>query len=580
MGWHWVLLLLVPGSCDCYSKPLQALEAQWSTLLVQTSLKVDRSAAPQRLEAKSNKSAERPRAAQQRSLVSLLAEVAPLISITLAASGIGSGPLTPDQDQAGQQVLLRLRDQASQQLESAAEGAEVLARKAQLLGSAVVGVVGSLKDLSNGNLTAALQTAGLAVATAVAANAELDAKSRPEVNCWLGILLFSLVLGGGWCVEWALTKYADDKPAEASHAGPSGAEKFAAIGTMQFLCAWMVVLHNYAGEDGTSGFWQNYASWGALAAPCFFVVSGFCHSYSKLAGATAALAEDSLWAMLVRISSWYPLYLLVLILGALRQLTTNAEDWSEFLSNVLLIGGAIWEEPSYPYFLNGWWLSSLMVYLALWSTCHHILNESTQGVLWAIFGSATLLALPVWVVEWELFTSNPLWRVLTYWPSFVYGQTLAFWMVRICMRKVGSVLKLKPDLEMPFMTRYGVTISCVFLGLFTLIWSPDSSVIVIHKPLSALVLKGGLLPILGVMVTGLAARVDPLAKLLARHPLNLVERLALPIFMLQVPVHNWIADLTHWQGITWTFAGSLLAASVIGHYLFDRPWRRIIKFSK
>merc|ERR1719454_1664305 len=117
--------------------------------------------------------------------------------------------------------------------------------------------------------------------------------------------------------------------------------------------AWHVVLDHLAfgGENGQKQTsmegepWAVFARWGALAAPWFYMVSGFTNSYSKMVGpAENRHSEEFIHAMVKRVLTWYPFYLLALIWCAIRFATTDAEDWAQFLAHGMTVQGVVWAD--------------------------------------------------------------------------------------------------------------------------------------------------------------------------------------------------------------------------------------------
>jgi len=265
---------------------------------------------------------------------------------------------------------------------------------------------------------------------------------------------------------------------------------------------------------------------------------------------------------------------------ALRFWSVYAEDWSHYMANTLLIQGLVWKEESFPYMMGDWWLSYLMVYLLAWAPMHQVLATSTNSVIWTLFTIAFLIAFPSAVLEWYFMTDMGVFSLIQYWPAFVFGQALATWLVNNCMIQKSATVEplydLRPVHELPAMVRFGVTLSISGLGVVFCLFGPDDVVPLLNKPLAPMLLKGGLLPLLGLMVASMACEVDPIAKLFARTPFRWTEKLALSNFILQAPVHYTVRDLTGWTGNTWTFSGCLFVSSILGHLFIERPWRRLL----
>jgi len=264
----------------------------------------------------------------------------------------------------------------------------------------------------------------------------------------------------------------------------------------------------------------------------------------------------------------------------LRSWSIDAEDWSHYLADVLLINGIIWEKTTFPFMIGDWWLCYLMVYLLVWSPMHQALYYSTKSVLWTVFTIAYVLAIPSAVLEWYWFGEMAPWVLIQYWPAFVMGQALAAWLVNTCMQQKSTTFPpmyvMRPVHELPLPARFGTTLSLMLFGIIAFSFSPNDKLPLLRKPVAPLLLKGGLLPFLAMMVTGLACEVDPIAKLFARFPFRWTEKLYFTTFILQVPIHNTVKDLTGWEGLSWTFSASLLVASILGHFLFERPWRQLL----
>uniref|UniRef100_A0A7S3SDL4 Uncharacterized protein n=1 Tax=Strombidinopsis acuminata TaxID=141414 RepID=A0A7S3SDL4_9SPIT len=284
--------------------------------------------------------------------------------------------------------------------------------------------------------------------------------------------------------------------------------------------------------------------------------------------------------MVKRVGAWYPLYFAVLLWCALRNFSAEAEDWAHFMGDALLVHGLIWE-PTPLHMSNvpgDWWLCFLMVFLVLWSPMHQILSTATNSVLWTLFTIASMVVLPLAIFEWYMAMEIPAWVCLNYFPSFIFGQALAAWFIRQCMQETRSRLEpvfvIRAAHEIPLPGRFGATFSFLILGICWFSFSPTDNVPLLRKPIAPLLLKGALLPLFGMMVVGLAAGVDPVGKLFARAPLRWTEKIAFTNFILQAPVHNAVRGWTGYEGLSWTFAGSLFIASVLGHALVERPWRQ------
>merc|ERR1719160_325796 len=207
---------------------------------------------------------------------------------------------------------------------------------------------------------------------------------------------------------------------------------------MRCLVAWHVVVNNFS-CGGDSGRKQTsmdgepfcvFARWGALAAPWFFLLSGFVNSYSKLT-ARADIRdkeEDFIHAMLKRAITWYPFYLAALIWCAIRVATTEAEDWAHFLAHASTVQGLLWENvnETFPYLTGDVWFSWFVPYLLTWSIMHGAMadgNEQAQeSFMKTVFYMSFFITIPSVILEWIWFGNFPLYLMIQLWPSFVFGQ--------------------------------------------------------------------------------------------------------------------------------------------------------------
>lgn len=493
--------------------------------------------------------------------------------------------------------------------EAASLGGDLLAQKAQA-GAVVVGrlMMASAEGARTGNVTQAMDLARQAVAEAEARSRDIDAAASPQASASAGMLGVLLVVAGAWATELVLSnKQFNEEPSEGAR---EDGRFLRALGFARYLAALHVVLDHFwkrsAGDEvAVAGdTWAVFARWGLLSAPFFFVLGGFCSTYWKLIGPQRTADEDPIWAMVRKVRSWYPLYALSLTWCAVRLLSKEAEDWSHYLANMFLINSIIWDNEQFPYLSGGWWLCYFMVFLLTWSTMYKVLYDSvysTRGrdsstansdsVLWTVFVTSWGLCIPSALFEWYFMEDFPPFAMIQYWPSFIFGQALAFWFVLHCMRPAALVpdaasgkgrrqttdaFVMLEEHEILPLVRYGPTIAYVLLGLQCFMYSPYDNFAPTSQPVTPLVMKGGLLPLLGLLVLGLACEADPIAKLFARKPFLWADRLAFGTFALQVPVHNAVQDIFGFTGLTWTFSVTLFAMTLLGHWGIERPWRKYL----
>lgn len=370
------------------------------------------------------------------------------------------------------------------------------------------------------------------------------------------------------------------------------APQLRALSFARFLAACHVVMHHFYGLGSdpvalASDPWVDFAQWGALAGPFFFCLSGFVNTYAKLAGPSAGVYEDFFEAMIRKVCTWYPLYLTALTWCAIQLWSTSAEDWAHYLSDVLLIEGFIWEQASYPYMLGDWWVCYEMVYLLTWYPLYSALYGSHGSFAWTIFTTCTMIVIPSSIMEWYFFGNMALFRMVQYWPSFAFGMALASWFVKNCLKQQVPAASrvaagerphyvMRPVHELPLLVRFGVTVGIVVLGIVIFSISLQEEVPLFRKPWQPLMLKGLMLPVIGIIIMGLSCEVDPLAKLAVRRPFCWGAKLALPMFVLQVPMHMLLEKLIGLSGMTWMYFGTLLLSSFVVHFAVERPWRQFL----
>jgi len=301
--------------------------------------------------------------------------------------------------------------------------------------------------------------------------------------------------------------------------------------------------------------------------------------------------EDNIYAFVKRASSWYPLYAASIIWSALRLWSLDAEDISHLLGNLMMLDGVLWEEPTFPYSTGCWWITYLSAYLLAWPTIHQVIAQSTHPQVWTVLTLAFMIAIPSGVMEIVMHHSSSPFRLIQYWPSFVGGQALAMWFLRVCMVETRDPrnpmgppgdppYKMRTAAELPFFARYGFTVGIMILGFFIFNTSLAGKLWFIPCRCEPFFLKGLFFPLISIMVVGLACEVDPLAKLMARRPFCWTNRLSAMTFLLQAPVHNFVYDRTGKEGLSFTFICALLGTSAIASVLVDTPWRRHLKAAK
>jgi len=484
----------------------------------------------------------------------------------------------------------RLR-QLQNDLETLAQSGALLAKEAGILGQTLEQVEQlSVRDLERGRFGDAwgdmLQAVSKVEEEMDSANRVAGVKVKMAAKRICGILLVFLLIGACWSFELLRAQRVEDEKQKA-------APFFHALSFIRYIMAWLLVACNFYGkgqppEFFVGGVLDKVAQWGELAIPWFFFVSGFGHSYSQVVSPNPDKQEDWFYAMVRRAATWYPLFAISLTFCALRLGSVEAEDWSHYVACLLLVNGIIWDRTGFPFLTGDFWLSYLVFYLMAWGPMHQVLMNSTNSVIWTLFTISFLILFPSAIMEWYFFEDWTIFVMVQYWPTFVSGQGLAIWFVRNCMicrpgSRVDSVSAdiwdVKPAQELPRLLRSGATQSLLALGLIMFIISPHDKLPLLRQPVAPLVLKGGLLPLFGVLVAALACEVDPVARFLSRAPFRWTSKLAFTTFIFQVPVHQFVRDRTGWTGLTWTFSSSLLVVSALGYALLERPWRLLFGVS-
>jgi len=479
-----------------------------------------------------------------------------------------------------------IADAMAKAAEAAELGSWALAAKTAIVGRALLQLLtDSALEIQRGNITRAIEVVEEAVSQAEQETIQVDAKTTGAAARSIGILLVFVFIASCWGLELFLTKGPEVRRDDEKEQDVVGQGHFLpALNFSRYLMSWFVVMNNFyqLGSPATSPGHTMcvFARWGSIGIPWFFLVSGFCHTYSALVKHRVEALDEFFYAMVKKVATWYPIYIFSLTWCALRYWSIYAEDWAHYMANVLLIQGLIWETEGFPYMLGDWWLSFLMVYLLAWTPMHQVLVNSTNSVLWTLFTLAFAICVPSAILEWYFMGDLGLFVLIQYWPAFVFGQALATWFVRNCMIQKSHtdepLYAVRPVHEIPTLVRFGVTLSFFVLGIMFFVFGPNDRLPLLRKSISPLLLKGGLLPLLGLMVASLACEVDPISKLFARTPFRWTEKLAFANFILQVPIHNTVKDWTGWNGFTWTFSGCLLLSSILGHVLLERPWRRLL----
>jgi len=484
---------------------------------------------------------------------------------------------------------------AVKQVDAVSGGFRLLAETTQIVSSAMVeAVLGSASKLGTGDFQGAVQVASDAVDKAEEAASSAKAKSNSTSWTAAKLVLLVVFVASLWGLEHLLSSVQEPATAAASpEESQEQPKRLAALDSLRYLLSWMVVLYNYypwtiedvKGRDGDPI--KGFASWGLLACPMFFVLSGFCHAYSKKVGPKADVEETLVGAMVGRIMPWYPMYVIVLIFLSLYYFSYNAEDWATFMAQLFLFNGAYLasREEAFPYLPEAWWFSFLTIYMLSFWPLYTVIRDSSLSVIWTVLTICCLAVFPLvlmeWIWSWE---SDSLFLLMEYAPSFLFGEALAMWQVQACMLlrlPKGSATKpvwtMVPTEELPATARVGATMSILIMGIMMTFCSIYDNVALLGQPCTSWLTKGLLLPVFGMLITGLANEVDPIAKVLARKPLCWAGRLSMSQVLLALPVHIFVSN---WglKGFSAAFVLCLIVASFVGHFCIEQPSRSLAAY--
>mmetsp|Transcript_58910 Transcript_58910/g.137678 ORF Transcript_58910/g.137678 Transcript_58910/m.137678 type:complete len:649 (+) Transcript_58910:120-2066(+) len=479
-------------------------------------------------------------------------------------------------------------------LKSAEDGSRVMMKKVDIAASAVRSATSSsVQEAYKGNLSGVPVVAKSALTEAFKRNELVNRTMSRSSSQGFGILLVILLVALIWFVELSLSSGSTSLPFEQrSDAEPTNVGFLHGLTFMRYLMSWYVVIYNFytPAQVGYSNAWAVFAEWGALSGPWFFMVSGFVNSYSKCLRSKIGQHEDFMEAAWRRIATWYPFFIIGLLwCVAGNNFTSRAQDWSHFMANTFLVHRLAWGEDYFPFYIGDWWLCFLAVYLLTWAPIHRALSESDNSILWTLFVMGWVSTIPITFLEWLFMGEFPLFRLVAYWPSFAYGQALAHWFVMHCMKlelrkdsplAVGEeVYTLKPEAELPVIVQYGVTPIVVGLCTFFFTVSPRDELPFTQVTLEPLFLRGGLLPVLAVLILGLASGVDPLARFFSRTPFRWFGKLALMNYLFHVPLRRSLAQLegnSDDLSLTASYVFLLFLTTIALHYALERPFRHYL----
>lgn len=296
------------------------------------------------------------------------------------------------------------------------------------------------------------------------------------------------------------------------------------------------------------------AEWGWTHVGLFFMLSAFVQAHST----ESRPAEGGYASRIFRAQcSWlrqaYPIYLFSMALGFGFMVN---QPWSDIAGDVFLVktwqpGGFIgtqWNTPT-------WFLSTLFALTFL----HPVMYDSArclgpEGALTGLFVCWGCSALPFLLghgigLNWFNLADPPslsfrqqvALHPLSFWPVYVAGILMHRLFIGTLHDDGGSVLRC---LKGGGATLASASLIALFVHLAPWRWCAWAG-------------TGLLMPIWALLVFGLAHGIDPLARLMS--PFALFGQLALPIYVLQVPIIKICGD--NQMGLA-ASVGVLFAASV------------------
>lgn len=345
---------------------------------------------------------------------------------------------------------------------------------------------------------------------------------------------------------------------------------------LRFFAASGVVVYHFATAWLPPGPLKNVAASGFVGVDLFFLLSGFVLSYVYRPWDGIA-PRPYLAARVARI---LPLYVTSLVLaapfyfsglverrgplgGAARALLSTVLHLS--MTHAWVGHTGVWNVPD-------WSLScEWAFYLALPAVAPRLLRTRRPlrlAVVVLAAGLAPAFAYHAWrpnFVGAGAFDPSPLAGLLVFHPAFRVHEFL-----------VGALLGRAWTLDS---TRYYVRGStAVATALLFLIFANSTGLPYI--PFS----NGLLIPLWALLLAGLAAGRDPIARFLATRPLVVLGDASYAIYILHVPLFAWVSRLIKYSGaalppaVAFTlYFASLIGASIAAFHLVEAPLRSLIR---
>jgi peptidoglycan/LPS O-acetylase OafA/YrhL len=338
-----------------------------------------------------------------------------------------------------------------------------------------------------------------------------------------------------------------------------------ALTGLRFLAALVVVI-DHTGYGPVAAM---VAPFGGVAVTLFFILSGFILTYTYTRNGTAVHGG---WRAFysARIARVYPLYLLGCAAGSVPFFVWHTTSLAacipgaagaQALATLLLVQA--WS-PTAAQCLNapGWSVSAEAFFYLLFPLAALLLNRCTPerlmlalGLLWAL----CLLPPSLIIAAHPTGTTAVLWQRAAYFGPLLRFPTFLLGMA------AGRLFT------------HGVRLRAASL------WAPATLLGVVWLPsllagMGAALTEAALVPLLALLVFALAHGRGLGAALLA-HPISVaLGEASYAIYIIHLPLHDWMSHGTGRLGF-WLYSAVLLVIALLIHRIVERPARRAIRRS-
>ncbi|CAM9132528.1 unnamed protein product [Chrysoparadoxa australica] len=364
-------------------------------------------------------------------------------------------------------------------------------------------------------------------------------------------------------------------PATVAAAGGGGGGKadwgyLSAFDGARFAAALHVVAGHYA-ADGAKVITSKYImNWGFTWVPWFLMLSGFVLTYASLKREAEGKPHTSppLAFLLKRVQRIYPVYVLGLIIAYCIALSNGSWvniTWVEAISSMTLTQAWLPTITELVVQPHCWFLSAIIPLWYFHGKIQKVVSGLSCDRLWAMMVVIMLLPWMLVVILPHIIGVDVNW-----YSQHAWGNTTTWTDILVVVFKfhpmsyihvytfgVGLACLLRDYRhDPPLLFKYGATIG--YLGL-TLIFSVPE----LRPPAAKLSCRLGVLaPLQGLLLLGLAFRVDPLARLLSTYVCRQLGAYSYAQYVLQFVV------LALWKG--WADFGYfivLLASAILATHI-------------